>query len=183
MNVLVVGSGAREHTIAWKLRQSPRLTDLFVAPGNAGTAAVARNLPIKAADIEAVCAAAKEHRIDLVIVGPEDPLARGLVDRLAAEGIAAFGPTESAARIESSKAFSKQLLLEHGIPTAGAQTFTNRHDARAYAQVAGRAVCRESGRAGCRERASSSAAPRKRRLRRSRRSWAKTRCSGRPGAR
>jgi len=134
VNVLVVGSGAREHTIAWKLRQSRRLTDLFVAPGNAGTASIARNLSVKAGDVDGICKAAKEHRIDLVIVGPEDPLARGLVDRLTVEGIAAFGPTQSAARIESSKAFSKQLLLEHGIPTAEARTFANRHDARAYAQ-------------------------------------------------
>ena len=146
MNILVVGSGAREHAVAWKLRESPRLTDLFVAPGNAGTAAIARNLPISAADVEAVCAAAKEHRIDLVIVGPEDPLARGLVDRLSAEGIAAFGPTQSAARIESSKAFSKQLLLEHGIPTAAAQAFSNRHDARAYVQtLAGPVVVKADG--------------------------------------
>ncbi|HET8944963.1 MAG TPA: phosphoribosylamine--glycine ligase [Dehalococcoidia bacterium] len=137
MNVLVVGSGAREHTIAWKLRQSQRLTDLFVAPGNAGTAAVATNLRTKASDVDGICVAAREHRIDLVIVGPEDPLARGLVDRLAAQGTAAFGPTQSAARIESSKAFSKQLLLDHGIPTAEARAFSNRHDARAYVQRLG----------------------------------------------
>ncbi len=137
VNVLVAGSGAREHTITWKLRQSRRLTDLFVAPGNAGTASVARNLSVKATNIDGISRAAKEYRIDLVIVGPEDPLARGLVDRLTAEGIAAFGPTQSAARIESSKAFSKQLLLEHRIPTAEAQTFANRHDARAYAQSLG----------------------------------------------
>ena len=118
MNVLVVGSGAREHTIAWKLRQSPRLTDLFVAPGNAGTGAISTNLDITAADIDGIVATAKEHRIDLVIVGPEVPLSRGLVDRLAAEGIAAFGPTKAAARIESSKAFSKELMERYGMPTA-----------------------------------------------------------------
>jgi phosphoribosylamine--glycine ligase len=113
MNVLVVGSGAREHAIAWKIRQSARLDDLFVAPGNAGTAAIARNLPIKASDLDAICAAAKEHRISLVIVGPEDPLSLGLADRLTAEGVAVFGPTQSAARIETSKEFSKRLLLDH----------------------------------------------------------------------
>lgn len=135
MNVLVVGSGAREHTIAWKLRQSPRLTDLFVTPGNAGTASIAQNLPVKAADIDGICALAREYRIDLVIVGPEDPLARGLVDRLTDQGTAAFGPTQSAARIEYSKVFSKHLLLDHGIPTAAARTFDSRHDARAHVQT------------------------------------------------
>ncbi len=137
VNVLLVGSGAREHAIAWKLRQSPRLGQLLVAPGNAGTAVIARNLPVKASDVAGICAAAKESRAGLVIVGPEDPLARGIVDRLTAEGIPAFGPTQSAARIESSKAFSKQLLMEHGIPTASSQTFTNRHEARAYVQSQG----------------------------------------------
>jgi phosphoribosylamine--glycine ligase len=146
MNVLIVGSGAREHAIAWKLRQSPRLTDLFVAPGNAGTAAIAHNLNTRANDIDGICATAKQHRADLVIVGPEEPLARGLVDRLMSEGIAAFGPTQSAARIESSKAFSKQLLTEHGIPTAEARTFANRHDARAYVQsLAGPSVVKADG--------------------------------------
>jgi len=146
MNVLVVGSGAREHAIAWKLRQSQRLSDLFVAPGNAGTAAIARNLPVSASDVDGICSAARDHRIDLVIVGPEDPLARGLVDRLLAAGIAAFGPTQSAARIESSKAFSKELLLDHGIPTAAARTFNNRHDARNYVQsLAGSLVVKADG--------------------------------------
>jgi phosphoribosylamine--glycine ligase len=106
MNVLV-GSGAREHAIAWKLRQSPRLTDLFVAPGNAGTATLATNLPLKTADLEGLARAARENRCELVVVGPEEPLARGLVDRLAVEGIAAFGPSRAAARIESSKAFAR----------------------------------------------------------------------------
>jgi phosphoribosylamine--glycine ligase len=135
MNVLVVGSGAREHTIAWKLRQSPRLTDLFVAPGNAATGAIGTNLDIKAADVEGIAAAAKEYRADLVVVGPEDPLSRGLVDRLAAEGIAAFGPTQAAARIESSKAFSKDLMQRYGMPTAASATFDNRTEARNYIEA------------------------------------------------
>ena len=130
MNVLLVGSGAREHALAWKLRQSPKLTDLFVAPGNAGTAALGANLPLKASDVEGLTRAAKENRCELVLVGPEDPLARGLVDRLAVEGIAAFGPSRSAARIESSKAFAKALMERHGIPTARTAVFTNRTDAR-----------------------------------------------------
>ena len=130
MNLLLVGSGAREHALAWKLRQSPKLTDLFVAPGNAGTAALGTNLPLKAADIEGLTKAAKEHRCELVVVGPEDPLARGLVDRLAVEGIAAFGPSQAAARIESSKAFAKGLMKRHGIATARSAVFSNRTDAR-----------------------------------------------------
>src|SRR3972149_5994278 len=130
MNVLVVGSGAREHTIAWKLRQSPRLTDLFVAPGNAGTVAVAQNLAIKASDLDALCRAARAPRLDLVIVGPEQPLADGLVDRLAVQGIAAFGPSQAAARIEYSKAFAKELMQRHGIAKGLCQTFTNRTAAR-----------------------------------------------------
>ena len=132
MNVLLVGSGAREHAIAWKLRQSPKLSDLFVAPGNAGTATIGQNLAVKASDIDALRRAAADHRIDLVIVGPEDPLCRGLVDRLAVQGIAAFGPTRAAAGIEASKAFAKQLMQRHGIPTAPFATFTSRTDARSY---------------------------------------------------
>jgi len=132
MNVLLVGSGAREHALAWKLRQSPRLTDLFVAPGNTGTAAIAQNLAIRPADIEGICRAAVDNRIDLVVVGPEQPLADGLVDHLAVRGIAAFGPSQAAARIESSKAFAKELMRRHGIPAAASATFTNRTDARNY---------------------------------------------------
>ncbi len=132
MNVLVVGSGAREHAIAWKLRQSPRLTDLFLAPGNAGTAAIAKNLPLPASDVEALCRAARDHRIDLVVVGPEVPLALGLADRLAVQGIAAFGPGQAAARIESSKSFAKELMRRHRIPHAPFAAFANRTDARNY---------------------------------------------------
>ena len=135
MNVLLVGSGAREHALAWKLRQSPKLTDLFIAPGNAGTAALGANVPLKASDIEGLTRAAKEHRCEIVIVGPEDPLARGLVDRLAVEGIAAFGPTQAAARIESSKSFAKDLMRRHGIPTARSEVFSNRTDARNHIQA------------------------------------------------
>jgi phosphoribosylamine--glycine ligase len=140
MNVLLLGAGAREHALAWKLRQSPRLTDLIVAPGNAGTALVARNLPINPSDVEAVVRAAAEHHADLVIVGPEDPLARGVVDRLSVQGIAAFGPSQAAARIESSKAFAKDLMARHGIPAAGSRTFSNRIDARSYVESLTRPV-------------------------------------------
>ena len=132
MNILLVGGGGREHAIAWKLRQSPHVTDLFVAPGNAGTAQVAVNLPVKASDLEGIVRAARQHRIDLVVVGPEDPLALGLVDCLAAEGIASFGPSKAAAELEASKAFSKELCRRHGIPHARGASFTSRVDARAY---------------------------------------------------
>jgi len=134
VNVLLVGSGAREHALAWKLRRSARLNDLFVAPGNAGTASIATNLPVQAADVDAVVAVARANRVDLVVIGPEDPLARGLADRLSAHGIAAFGPSLSAARIESSKVFSKDLMVRYGIPTASAQTFTRLEEARGYVE-------------------------------------------------
>jgi phosphoribosylamine--glycine ligase len=146
MNVLVVGSGAREHALVWKLRQSARLNDLFIAPGNAGTAGLATNVAVKASDVDGLVELAKRERIDLVIVGPEDPLSRGLVDRLAVEGIAAFGPSQAAAQIESSKAFSKDLMVRHGIPTALARTFHNRTDASVYAEsLSGGAVVKADG--------------------------------------
>jgi phosphoribosylamine---glycine ligase len=134
MNVLIVGSGSREHALAWKLRQSPKLTDLFIAPGNAGSAALGTNVNIKSSDIDGLVDLAKRLRVDLVVIGPEDPLSRGLADRLAVEGIAAFGPTKDAARIESSKAFSKQLMMRHGIPTGRAEIFSNRMEARNYVE-------------------------------------------------
>jgi phosphoribosylamine--glycine ligase len=132
VNVLIIGSGAREHALAWKLRQSPRLDDLFAAPGNPGTAALGANLSIRDTDIEALVRACREHRIELVVVGNEDPLAAGLVDRLAVEGIAAFGPSRPAAEIESSKVFSKGLMARYGIPTAPFAVFDNASAARAF---------------------------------------------------
>ena len=132
MNVLIIGSGAREHALAWKLRQSPRLDDLFAAPGNPGTAELGTSLPIMDTDADAIVRACRERRIDLVVVGNEGPLAAGLVDRLAVEGIAAFGPSRAAAQIESSKVFSKELMARHGIPTAPFQVFTDIAAARTY---------------------------------------------------
>src|SRR5579884_3535897 len=117
MNVLLVGTGAREHALAWKLRQSPRLSELFVAPGNAGTAAIAHNLPVGVKDFAGLLDAVRTHRVDLVIVGPEEPLAAGLVDFLAEHDVPAYGPTRAAAAIESSKAFAKDLMARAGIPT------------------------------------------------------------------
>ena len=116
MKVLIVGSGAREHALAWRLRQSPGLTALWVASGNGGTAQIATNLNVAPDDVEAIPKYAKGLGIDLVVVGPEQPLAAGLVDRLGAVGIPAFGPTQAAAQIESSKGFALELMREAGVP-------------------------------------------------------------------
>lgn len=118
MNVLLVGSGGREHALAWKLRQSPRLTELFIAPGNPGTAELGRNLPVKTGGVGELVALAIREQADLVVVGPEAPLAAGLADALIRAGIACFGPAQAAATIEASKTFAKSLMLEAGIPTA-----------------------------------------------------------------
>lgn len=136
MNILVVGSGGREHALAWKLAQSPKLEKLYVAPGNAGTAEVAENLPVAADDIEGLLAAARRHRVDLTVVGPEAPLAAGLVDRFEAEGLAAFGPPAQAAQLEASKAFAKDLMARHGIPTASYRAFSAFAEALAYTRAA-----------------------------------------------
>jgi phosphoribosylamine--glycine ligase len=146
MNVLVVGSGAREHAIAWKLRQSPRVDDLFIAPGNAGTTRVGVNLPVKATDREGIVRAARDHRVDLVVVGPEDPLAAGLVDYLTVQGVACFGPTQAAAEIEASKAYAQDLIARFGIPTAAGRTFSDPSEARSYVRsLGGPLVVKASG--------------------------------------
>ena len=132
MNVLLVGNGAREHAIAWKLSQSPMVGLLFVAPGNAGTYSVARNIPIGAEDIPALLDFACDNAIDLTVVGPEAPLAEGIVDAFTSAGLLAFGPTKDAARIESSKAFAKSLMADCAVPTAMSDTFTDFEGARAH---------------------------------------------------
>jgi len=136
MNILVIGSGGREHALAWKLAQSPQVNRIYVAPGNAGTAQVAENLPIAADDIEGLVAAARRHRVDLTVVGPEAPLAAGLVDRFEAEGLAIFGPSARAAQLEASKAFAKELMARHGIPTARYHTFSACDEALAHTRRA-----------------------------------------------
>ncbi|CAG0944433.1 phosphoribosylamine---glycine ligase [Anaerolineae bacterium] len=118
MNVLIVGSGGREHVLAWKVAQSPRLTHLFVAPGNAGTARVAQNVAIQAEDNAALVAFAREKHIDLAIIGPEVPLANGVSDALRDAGIRVFGPSRAAAQLEASKTFAKSFMARHHIPTA-----------------------------------------------------------------
>jgi len=146
VRILVIGGGGREHALLWAIRRDAPQATLFCLPGNAGTARLATNLPGRGTDIEHVARVAAEHRLDLVVVGPEAPLAAGLVDRLAKAGIPAFGPTASAARIESSKAFSKALMLRHGVPTAAARTFTNFDAADRYiAQHAEPLVVKASG--------------------------------------
>ena len=132
MKVLVVGSGAREHAIAWKTRQSPRVTELFVAPGNAGTTLLAQNLPEQPDDLDGLLNRALEMRIDLTIVGPEIPLSMGIADLFEGHGLPVFGPSMKAAQIESSKVFAKELMKEHGIPTAKAEAFDSRNDALKY---------------------------------------------------
>ncbi len=132
MNLLIVGSGAREHALAWKLRRSPLLTDLFVAPGNAGTAAVASNLSVNELDFAGIRRAAEEQRVDLVVIGPEAPLAAGLADELRAHGLLVYGPDRAAAEIESSKAWAKELMRRAGIPTAAAESFDDAEAARRF---------------------------------------------------
>ncbi len=132
LKLLVVGSGAREHALAWKLAQSPGVTELYAAPGNAGTAAIARNVPIKAENIDGLLAWAKENRIDLTVVGPEGPLAAGIVDRFRDAGLRVFGPTAAAARIESSKVFAGELMARHAIPAARDAVFDSYEAALDY---------------------------------------------------
>lgn len=129
MKVLIVGSGGREHALSWKIAASPRVSQVFVAPGNAGTAQEATNVPIAATDKPGLVRFARQNQIDLVVVGPEAPLVDGLVDALQAEGIAAFGPTAAAAELEGSKVFCKNLLHTADVPTASYQTFRSAEDA------------------------------------------------------
>lgn len=133
MRVLLIGSGGREHSLAWKISQSPLLTAFYAAPGSPGIARYATCLPVGANDVAGVVKVAEEERIDLVVVGPEEPLALGLVDQLAVRGILAFGPTQAAARLESSKAWAKEFMHTHGIPTASYRVFSDWEQARSYA--------------------------------------------------
>src|SRR5512144_1447539 len=119
MKVLVIGNGGREHALAWKLAQSPRVSEVIVAPGNAGTAreAKCRNVAIAATDLDALLKLAQEEAVHLTVVGPEAPLVRGVVDKFRLAGQRIFGPTEYAAQLEGSKAFAKDFLARHKIPT------------------------------------------------------------------
>jgi phosphoribosylamine--glycine ligase len=129
---MVIGSGAREHALAWKLKESPRVDELYAAPGNAGTAAIAHNLDIPANNIDALAEAAGQHGIDLTIVGPEAPLASGIVDLFQGRHLPVLGPTKAAAQIESSKVFSKELMQKYGIPCARGTVFSSYSEAREH---------------------------------------------------
>src|SRR5574343_1071861 len=137
MKVLVIGGGGREHALAWKLSQSPRVQSVFVAPGNGGTARDGnlQNVPIT--DVAALRAWAQKEKIGLTVVGPEAPLAAGVVDEFRAHGLRIFGPTTAAAQLESAKAFSKAFMARHGIPTAAYETFSDPVQAHAYVDQVG----------------------------------------------
>lgn len=131
MNVLVIGSGGREHALAWKLRQSPRIKQIFIAPGNAGTAQVGRNVEIDLAELDQLLDFARQESIDLTVVGPDDVLAAGIVDLFQSAGLRIFGPCQEAAQLESSKSFAKRFMVRHGIPTARFDEFVSSRDAKA----------------------------------------------------
>lgn len=134
MKVLVVGNGGREHALAWRIAQSDRVQTVYVAPGNAGTDAdpLLTNVPVKATDLEALAAFVKENGVDYTVVGPEAPLAAGIVNVFREQGLKIFGPTKEAAQLESSKDFAKAFMKRHAIPTAGYETFTDLDAAKAY---------------------------------------------------
>ena len=129
MRVLIVGGGGREHALAWKCAAEARISEVLVAPGNAGTAREhgVRNVPVAAEDIDALATLAASEHVDLTIVGPEAPLVAGIVDAFVARGLKCFGPQQRCAQLEGSKAFSKDFLRRHGIPTARSATFTRTH--------------------------------------------------------
>ncbi len=137
MRVLIIGSGGREHALAWKLSQSPKVAEIFIAPGNGGTSDYGRNMPIKDSDIPGLVAFAQEKAIDLVIPGPELPLVLGVTDAMQAAGIPCFGPSAYAAQLEGSKTFAKEVMTAAGIPTAEFAAFTDLDAARAYVRAKG----------------------------------------------
>ena len=134
MKILVIGSGGREHALAWKLKQSSGVDRIFCAPGNAGTGEIGDNVPIKPTDFPALVRFAKQNDVDLIVVGPDDPLAAGIVDLFESEKLRVFGPTKSAARLESSKIFAKDLMGAEKIPTAQAKTFSSSEEALRYCE-------------------------------------------------
>lgn len=146
MNVLIIGSGGREHALAWKVAQSPHLTKLYIVPGNAGTTSCGENISMDAGDHDEILRFCKEKQIDLVIIGPEIPLAGGLVDSLSAEDVRCFGPKQAAAQIEASKVFAKDFMARHHIPTARYATFHQLNEAIRYLEsVAYPIVIKASG--------------------------------------
>lgn len=134
MKVLVIGGGGREHALAWKIAQSPKLTKLYSAPGNAGMSSLGECVSIKADDVEGILEFVKKNKIGLTVVGPEAPLVKGIVNRFEAEGLRIFGPRKEAAQLEGSKVFSKQIMLENRIPTAECEIFSNANEAKRYVE-------------------------------------------------
>ncbi len=137
MKILIIGSGAREHAIAWKVKQDPRVTQIFVAPGNAGTSSIAQNLPIPVTDLEGLLAWAKKERPNFTIVGPEVPLCLGVVDLFEKENLPIFGPNKQGAQLEGSKIFTKNILVKYQIPTALSGSFTELDKAESFSQQLG----------------------------------------------
>ncbi|MFW5845976.1 MAG: phosphoribosylamine--glycine ligase [Planctomycetota bacterium] len=140
MKVLVIGSGGREHALAWKARQSTQVTDLLIAPGNPGTASLGRNVPVAADDIDGLLALAKREQVDLTIVGPEQPLVAGIVDRFQADKLRIWGPSKAAAELEGSKVAMKEFLRRHAIPTAAFKVFSDAQQAHEYLDEIGAPV-------------------------------------------
>lgn len=132
MRVLVIGGGGREHALVWKISQSPKVTDIYCAPGNAGTAEIAKNVPIAADQVDQLLAFAEKNEIGLTVVGPEQPLVMGIVDRFQEKGLRIFGPSARAAELEGSKAFSKDIMKKYGLPTAEYEIFTSHELAQRY---------------------------------------------------
>src|SRR5512133_3673086 len=146
MRVLVVGSGGREHALAWKISRSPLVEAVFAAPGNPGIAKIATLVPLQVDAVDAIASWARDHRIDLVVVGPEAPLVAGLADRVAALGVPVFGPAAAAAESEGSKAFAKDVMRAAGIPTAEYGEFTELAPALAWSKArGGRVVVKADG--------------------------------------
>ena len=139
MRVMVVGSGGREHALAARLRASPQVSELICAPGNGGTARIARNVPVNVEDVSAIVALARAERVDFAVIGPEAPLVAGVVDALGEAGILAFGPKRAAAQLEGSKAFSKEFMRRHGVPTAEFAVFDELAAARRFVEQSGKA--------------------------------------------
>jgi phosphoribosylamine---glycine ligase len=140
VKILIVGNGGREHALLWKLRRDAPEAELFVTLGNGGTEGLARALPLKPGEIQALAGWAEEEGVDLTVVGPEGPLALGIVDHFSARGLSVFGPTRAAAELESSKAFAKALMQRHGVPTAAFHTFSDLPSARRHLQETGAPV-------------------------------------------
>ena len=132
MRVLVIGGGGREHALVWKISQSPKVTDIYCAPGNAGTAEIAKNVPIAADQVDQLLAFAEKNEIELTVVGPEQPLVMGIVDRFQEKGLRIFGPSARAAELEGSKAFSKDIMKKYNLPTAEYEIFTSHKLAQRY---------------------------------------------------